>query len=798
MSVESSQNFEENKQKYRDLSEMMQDSHLNDSEKEQLEESYYSDCKEIHEEAALACSVLEKELAIYKEFKKLSPENLKKLQVLGWVNDDWERGPTTFAAILALWEKFPAMKAFSLWEKLWEYKKIFVQYETTFNSFGEEAAGEEKKKDIQRKSGAYPDWEFGPSTFKHILKNPLIIRDYFLETQDTIQVVAAEEFQWDERVIDVSELQDQVPQEAENLLNMSKEDFKRVKQEVSKTAEYQNFLKEVKLLGNSQKKNFQYVVWAEIDGFPWPGTYLHYKNSHIRKAWFSISEVADLKKVVSQDGAQEKQLITQVYNLEEEVLDDMPFQIEQGDMLRYDPDYGIITLVKSWGSDTQDFQVTEGIFSTIQEGLDWANADIIFQTLARLDGDPDKKSRYIQELQSYIHDNDAYPEARNIFCSREVQELDTGTVFTLDFRWDDELLQAITAVDVFWDTPYVKRQGDTYIRRFEEWTWEFKSLWWKRLSIISGTSVLVPNAEEIRKIDEKMQLLEEKEEIFSKIKNPWDIIRAWDRETIEKYLVLANASERKIFTENLQTEVIEWRLFSQMRTMFLNDGKIFLEKSWVIAETLTPLILFGDYKELSLNGEKYTGLPSWEYISEWWEVVEDISDLSTMQWISGSERSTEEQQELIDMIHPRLARELGDWIMKNYYKWSKNSCGASVWNALINMWFKWMPRNWRDGYKFEGFLNDRPNQFKKVAVNNPWEVKEWWIIVYGKWARLWTSTRRNFGHVEIRWADGDFYSYYWSSKPAGSSKAARYENKDQYKQDTWFIGYAYYPTQKTV
>ena len=94
-------------------------------------------------------------------------------------------------------------------------------------------------------------------------------------------------------------------------------------------------------------------------------------------------------------------------------------------MLSYDPDYGQLKLLKNASTETQSFQVTEGVFSTIESAFETGESQKIFDTLARLNDDSSKKTRYIKEIQSYIHENNAYSEARSIFCSSEVRALDT-------------------------------------------------------------------------------------------------------------------------------------------------------------------------------------------------------------------------------------------------------------------------------------------------------------------------------------------------------------------------------------
>ena len=110
------------------------------------------------------------------------------------------------------------------------------------------------------------------------------------------------------------------------------------------------------------------------------------------------------------------------------------------------------------------------------------------------------------------------------------------------------------------------------------------------------------------------------------------------------------------------------------------------------------------------------------------------------------------------------------------------------------------------GYKWTKFLDEwvKKATFVKVPISHPKEAITWGIVVYNRWA-LWSEMRAIYWHVEIKWNDGEYYSYYKSPRPGWSSywsTTSRYERKvidgsisnpKLFQELTGFTGYAYYP-----
>lgn len=138
---------------------------------------------------------------------------------------------------------------------------------------------------------------------------------------------------------------------------------------------------------------------------------------------------------------------------------------------------------------------------------------------------------------------------------------------------------------------------------------------------------------------------------------------------------------------------------------------------------------------------------------------------------------------------------LGEWLMRRGpAKYKKNSCGASVGNLLIEYGIPNMPRSGRHGKNWDTICETPPvsQYFEKVPCDLPTDAPAWSICVYNENATLWSSARRRWWHVEMRWGDGRFYSYYASQNPGGSARS-KITDPQEYQRLTGFTGYVYQP-----
>lgn len=141
---------------------------------------------------------------------------------------------------------------------------------------------------------------------------------------------------------------------------------------------------------------------------------------------------------------------------------------------------------------------------------------------------------------------------------------------------------------------------------------------------------------------------------------------------------------------------------------------------------------------------------------------------------------------------------LGDHVVQ---RWPANlgddSCWAAVRKLLQSYGITGLPETGANGKNWESILNDRWSQFFKMKISHPDQAYPGAILVYDGSGSEWSPMNKLFGHVEIKWSDGKYYSYYeWSR--AGGSAATTEKDPKKYEELTGFIGYAYYPRQKKI
>ncbi len=123
----------------------------------------------------------------------------------------------------------------------------------------------------------------------------------------------------------------------------------------------------------------------------------------------------------------------------------------------------------------------------------------------------------------------------------------------------------------------------------------------------------------------------------------------------------------------------------------------------------------------------------------------------------------------------KLAEFIENKWFPTYRNWA--SCGANVWEALIDYGVEWLPTSGRDWYKWADIL-DKNSNFTKEALQDPYSASAWAILVYDKWYSN-NSDRRNYWHVEIKTKNW-FWSWWKQKTKAGLNIT------------DWFIGFAYY------
>ncbi len=134
----------------------------------------------------------------------------------------------------------------------------------------------------------------------------------------------------------------------------------------------------------------------------------------------------------------------------------------------------------------------------------------------------------------------------------------------------------------------------------------------------------------------------------------------------------------------------------------------------------------------------------------------------------------------------------------------KNSCWKAVRSILERFWIEWLPQSWAHWYRRDDadFLdrshwltwNGQPIKFIKVPIETAYDALPGAIVNFDQWA--WSKARSQYGHVEIRWADGSFYHYKKAKLPWGSSQwneSKAKKDPEGYKNATKFTWYAFYP-----
>lgn len=149
-------------------------------------------------------------------------------------------------------------------------------------------------------------------------------------------------------------------------------------------------------------------------------------------------------------------------------------------------------------------------------------------------------------------------------------------------------------------------------------------------------------------------------------------------------------------------------------------------------------------------------------------------------------------------IGTELSTQLWDFVMSTNLPdtWTA-SCGQAVGILLNRFGIEALPQSWRDGKNWDEILNPRVQswQFKKIPIKHPDEAGPWAILVYNDWSELGSAMNKQYGHVEIKWSDGKYYSYYeWNR--AWWSAANNVKDPEEYMRLTSFAGFAYYPISK--
>jgi len=829
-------NFEANRNKYIDFRDAFSDSLLSEQEQTDIEQSYYQECEQIHDDAQTLCDELQNEILQYQSMTEMSREEVKDLQIISWAQDiDGLRGPNTFAYYKNLISLFWNLNIKSPKET---YNVLYSHCEDIFNS--QDTIDE--KKNIQKSAWSGTDWVFWPNTFQAIMQNihnsnelqdlflsksVLTIEDETNSLNDVIgnenmsekndELLSNELIEWsdgdlnlqknweNESVNTTWEKNESITnfQNPENIeintlrLWMTEIEFEAAKTAVKNSSEYIDASKIAKKLSSDQKKNIQMISWAHIDWQFWPETFLYFKSCELYQAWFSLEETADSKKIVTQSDLETLLWrIQSTYNVSEDITNEMFWPLSIGDYILYDVLWWEMTHydIESWRKWT--INVAKGINDSISEAFTQNDFHSILNTLNRI-GDSSEKIKYIEMLFSYIMEQELFNEARSMFTTKSI--IAWRDTYTIDFKWNKELGDKFTANILFNDQDYLISNNEAYSRQWENYI----SIDWsnKRLELKNNSEISIPTEADKNHIDTNINESEQKDIVKNKIEdNLIQVFEQWDVESILLYCKLFSDAKKRVLLYNIKQLSRTEHWFDAVRNVFAVENsnwnfifQSFKDAPWVgliFENGLTAFDLFWDYKTVESNWTQYHSISDFDYTSAWNRL--SIREGSEINIVESSFREESEFKKIGE--NPQLSGELGKWIQRNYVNNWNNSCWASCWDAMTNFWIRGLPQYWRDWYKWKWFLEARPNQFTRVAISHPNEAKPGWIVTYWQNAERWTNVRKKYWHVEIKGLDWDFYSYYHSNIPGGSSRSQATWN--QYKRHTWFEWFAYYPKSR--
>lgn len=280
--------------------------------------------------------------------------------------------------------------------------------------------------------------------------------------------------------------------------------------------------------------------------------------------------------------------------------------------------------------------------------------------------------------------------------------------------------------------------------------------------------------------------------------------------------------ERKKFVAYMQQEILTFHLYPQVRHLFTSRvrGAYHIDfQHATFNALLTAGDLFWNETYLERRGIVYINDGTGNFYSKSKKRL-SLTTGDTVQVLTNEQ--VDQKVQYIPDQKERLSDEpLSDHLWKFVIgqvgrKKAKGECGAGVWDLLTGFGIKGLPQSGRNAYLYEQWLNERPNQFTKVAISHPSEAKPGGILVYGQNASYGSEDRMVYGHVEIKGADGNYYYDGMRREPGGSSldkygadpknkvknqwldeaDKKLQKNPAEFTRVTGFTWYVYYPVRK--
>ncbi len=323
---------------------------------------------------------------------------------------------------------------------------------------------------------------------------------------------------------------------------------------------------------------------------------------------------------------------------------------------------------------------------------------------------------------------------------------------------------------------------------------------------------------------------------------------------VKQLQLISSPEDKKDYVNTLKSIIKNYNYYEEARTIFTKkiwDEIIINLPETSLNKYMGVKDLFWDFDKLIVWDDTFTKDNQWNFISQ--KTGKILLIHNQMRIILEVKKVDKKEKEKKDLPTKNaweewkkqvqetnewnLRKELWDWLAKDGKKFLNPERTNSCWpwfDNLLDKFFqkKYGIKNWlkleiqRNGANFDNifdWLVSDINKFilfgnikisskedllriGKIKMDNfldkrliikvrdidfPKDAFPWEIVVFNEDALIWSKARKNYWHVEIKWSDGQYHSYYDSYKPWWSSHASENWDPWLYKKLTWFNGKAY-------
>jgi len=545
---------------------------------------------------------------------------------------------------------------------------------------------------------------------------------------------------------EINEYLSQYSLERESIQEETSNQIQEIKNEIElkniieDSNDFEEIENEIKSLSRQEVKNIQYITWSYVDGLFWVNTYIKYKNAPISDI-FTPKQISSGRRVW-EDVKWFIDNFSKLNWVDSELLAIILSNDISPDSFIFIDDKWNITIMDKWNNNnTLVFSETASIEWLLHESFIQRDLSKILNQLNLL-WRKDDRVNYINKLRNIIFEYNYQREARKMFS----QTTSNWVEIKLP---EANLNREMRAVDLFWDYQELVIDGELYINN---WIWDFLTESWRRLSIFNW-QVLKIEEFIINQDDSNSRELSSIE---------------WENQDNNLWEIRPQARPENIWNINSSEESNLWNIRPRPRPENLQT------------ETIRENI------ESNLSKE------FWEWLArEWgkhlWRTWPNSCWLAVYRLIDTFMRSKSIRNSLNISYQRHWAN------FDSILTWEINSN-----NPFILQWWNstWEIKNSRElndaWIDINNIINDNI-EVKIRDINYPKDALAWEILVYNEDAQASSATnaRRKFWHVEIKWNDNNYYSYYKSSIPWGSAKVSENISAAEYARLTWFNWKAY-------